>query len=88
VRHGQPGGVEDALGRDVVVLVEFAVGRDVIADLLRYLGGEEGPHLLPEGLELRGQLQPHRSSFLTAAVLQDSAVSTSSCDHPTSATRR
>ena len=88
VRHGQPGGVEHALGLDVLLLGDVPVGRDRVADLLRHLRGEEGPHLLPEGLELRGQLQPHRSSFPDGGSPQGPAVSTSSSDDPTSATGR
>ena len=70
-------------------LVDVPVGRDGVADLLRHLGGEEGAHLLPEGLELRGQLQPHRSSFPdggspAAGPRRRRRVP----DDPTSATRR
>ena len=68
VRHGEPGGVERLLGRDELLLGQLPVVGDGVADLLGHLGGEEGPHLLAERCVLRGQLQPHRSSFLTAAV--------------------
>ena len=63
VRHGEPGGVERSAGPGRSRPCRVHGGRDSVADLLRHLGGEEGPHLLPEGLELRGtgcnRIGPH-----------------------------
>ena len=47
VRHGETGGVEDALGLDVLLLGRMPARRDGVAGFLRDLWGEKCAHPLP-----------------------------------------
>ena len=75
VRYGETGGVEHPLGLDDLVLGELTALGDGVADLLRDLGREEGPHLVAERGVLGGQLQLHRrtSSCVGPLIMANTA---------------
>ena len=62
VRYGDPGLVHDLLRLHDAVLADVAAGGDRVAQLLRDLGGEEGPHLLAERGLLLGEGELHECS--------------------------
>ena len=55
----RPASLSTRMRLDDVLLGELAALDDGRADLLRHLGGEEGPHLLAERAVVLRQLQPH-----------------------------